>query len=120
MTHRIILSEKQFSEHFQQLALMGLNIDDMVIVKHVVGSTKINHIEGTSSPSDYWKTHFNEPIEPSDKICTSCMKKSEQFVVGHVENKEQTKCGYIPYVKTVIKNIRAKMPIFFFMLAKTN
>ncbi|HBC84684.1 MAG TPA: hypothetical protein DCZ30_04535 [Clostridiales bacterium] len=93
---KYIISEQQFSECFEELARHHIKIDDMTIVKHVDGSTNINKIDGTSSPSDYWEKHFNDPIEPSDMICTSCMKKADKFVVGHVEDIEQTKMWLYP------------------------
>lgn len=106
MSRKFKISEKQFSTCFEQLAELNIQIDDMTIVKHVDGSTEINQIDGTSSPSDYWNKHFSEPIEPSDMICTSCMKKAKDFVVGHVENKEQTQKWLYPVCDTCNKKFK--------------
>lgn len=51
---------------------------------------------------------YNEPIPPSDLICTSCMaeKQKDDFVVGHVENTAGTKMWLYPVCDTCNKTYK--------------
>ena len=84
MGRHLIISEEQFKSHFSELAVIGVSIEGMEIVRHSSGSSERDKGDGFSSPSEYWKEHFRESISPDDFICTSCMKKRKKFVVGHV------------------------------------
>ena len=78
------------------------------IVRHVKDSTSLDKIDGTSSPSEFWKKHYNEPVPPSDFICTSCMtkKQKDDFVVGHVEDVDGTKMWLYPVCDTCNKTYK--------------
>lgn len=84
----VIISQEQFAHLYRHLASEGINVKGMTIVHHMKDSTPCDTIDGCSSPSEYWRKTYNEPIVPKDCICTSCMKKvnSEDFVVGHIES----------------------------------
>ena len=96
MGKKIYISQQLFEKSFRTLAKLGVKVCGMTIVKHVKDSTPLDTLDGYSSPSEYWKNNYKEPISPSDRICTSCMKKRKSFVVGHVENAEKIKMWLYP------------------------
>lgn len=92
----VYISQWQFEKIFKLLAKRGIKVSGMIIVKHVKDSTQFDKMGGYSSPSEYWKNTYKEPIPPNDGICTSCMKKRKSFVVGHVENVDKTMMWLYP------------------------
>ena len=99
MGKRVYISQGQFEKMFKYMAKNHVTVNGMSIVKHVSGSTRLNNLGGCSSPSEYWEKNYDEPIQPQDRICTSCMKSRKEFVVGHIENIEQTKMWLYPVCK---------------------
>ena len=99
MGKRVYITQEQFANMFKQMAKNRVTVNGMSIVKHVSGSTHLDKIGGYSSPSEYWENNYDEPIQPKDCICTSCMKYRKEFVVGHVENIEHTKMRLYPVCK---------------------
>ncbi len=86
MTGKVIhIASKQFNKLYFIAAKFRIKINGMTLVRHVIGSSIYNHDGGYASPSEYWKKEFEEEIIPFDKVCTSCMKEKQDFVVGHVE-----------------------------------
>lgn len=88
---KIYIPKKQFLT----LLKKGVKLPNYIIVRNSINTTSLNHIDGCSSPHEYWEREYtSEPITPRDKMCTCCLRTQTDFVVAHVENANGEKCLY--------------------------